>query len=57
MDEETLKAVKDYLKSNLRVSLGTTWGHFEKLIKVEISLEGEVISYDTITATEIREDF
>lgn len=57
MDEETLKAVKDYLKSNLRVSLGTTWGHFEKLIKVEISLEGEVISYDTITVAEIREDF
>lgn len=57
MDEETLKAVKDYLKDNLTVSLGSTWGHFEKLIKVEISLEGEVISQDTITAAEIREDF
>lgn len=57
MDEETLKAVKDYLKDNLSIKFKSEWGHFEKLLTVELTLNCEVISSDSISMKDIREDF
>jgi len=57
LDEETLKAVKDYLKDNLSIKFKSEWGHFEKLLTVELTLNCEVISSDSISMKDIREDF
>jgi len=51
VDEIQLKElIKDYIKNNLTISVTTNRGHFPygmgDTTKVEVLLEGEVISYD-----------
>jgi len=54
LDKEELK---EYLKNNLKVNVSCKWGEFDcRYLKVELELDGAVISSDSLNIRELEKD-
>lgn len=49
--------ILEMLKSRLSIHLSPSWGEYRKRLEVELRLDNEVISSDTVDMSDIREDF
>lgn len=54
MDE---KDILDLIRDRLKITITPEWAEFNKRLKVSLTLDGTVISSDSIDLSEIRSDF
>ena len=49
--------ILELIKSRLTIHITPSWGEYRKRLEVELRLDNETISSDTVDMSDIREDF